>query len=64
MSLEVVITGETFVTDFTLERLFTCMSALVILKYMFVTKTTITSLASEDLVFAVVSGRVCARVAG
>ena len=60
MSLEVMITGESLVADFALERLFTRMSALVILKHMFVTETTITSLASKDLILAVVSGRICA----
>ena len=60
MSLEVVVTCEPFVTDFTLKRLFTCVSALVILKYMLVSEATITSFASEPLVLAVICGS-CAR---
>ena len=53
MSLQMVVTCKPFVTDFTLKRLFTCMSTFVILKYMFVTEATITSLASEHLILAI-----------
>ena len=42
MSLEVVALCKPFVTDFTLKRLFTCVSTLVILKYILAMKATIT----------------------
>ena len=54
MSLKVMITCKTLVTDFTLKGLFTRVSAFVILKYMLVTKAAIASLAGEHLVLAVV----------
>ena len=56
MSLEMMVTCEPFVTDFTLKRLFACMSTLVILKYMLVTEASITSLASEHLILAIICG--------
>ena len=54
MSLTMVTTSKTLVTDFTLKGLFTGVSAFVILKYMLVTKAAIASLAGEHLVLAVV----------
>ena len=61
MSLKVVITCKTLVTDFTLKGLFTGVSAFVILKYMLVTKAAIASLACEHFVIAFVSWG-CGRV--
>lgn len=54
MGLQVVVAREALVTHFALEGFFTGMRALVVLQHVFVTETSVASLASEDFVFACV----------
>lgn len=56
MGLQMVVACEPFVANLTFKWFFACMSALVILQYMLVAKTSVASLASEDFVFSVVRG--------
>lgn len=51
-----VIASETFVTNFAFERLFTGVSAFVVLQDVLVAEATIARFASEDFVLAVVVG--------